>query len=93
MLSSFYLGCGGFDISCIMSLVGIDHGMWFYQTFNRYSKEIEAVLGKVTGQFHAEAIFNELFATLKEQDGNLYSGNDMNEIYKMIRNKEYEDLF
>ena len=75
MLSPFYLGGGGFDISCIMSLEGIDHWMSFYQTFHCYSKEIELILRKVTENFLDEAISNELFATIKEQDGNLYSDN------------------
>ena len=90
MLSPFYLGCGGYDISCIMSLVGIDHAMSFYQTFHRYSKEVESTLRKVTENYLDEAISNELYAIIKEQDGNRYSNTELNDIKTMISKKEYE---
>ena len=67
MITSFYLGTGGFDVGGFVSFFGILSGRSWEKSFHRHSSKRHDIVIYVDATIMQEAMVKEIKATIREQ--------------------------
>ena len=92
VLSAFYIGTGGGDVSKVLGMLGVGGSLSFERNFTKYSPKISKIVREVCDKLIYECFVEEIMVTMKEKYPSYNDEDKLKELKQYLIKKQFNKL-